>query len=165
MTIDLYNTADVKKVRELLYKEQKGIDPILKEYIDIKDSVCDHDHKTQHCRAALHRQTNAFEGLCFNAYNRCLAWLTDKPLPEILRNMADYLENDYSSKPHHNGWIKRVQTDFKKLKAVQQQFVLEKMKVNQGSNNTERLKIFTKALKSKQYSYDEIKEYICDQEN
>ena len=96
MPESLYTQNDVKRVRDELVKKQKGIDPVLKE--PFKEVPClDHDHTTQHVRAALNRNVNAFAGLVFNAYKRCLHWLTDKPLPDILRNLATYLEQDYSN--------------------------------------------------------------------
>ena len=61
MTEHLYTPADVKRVKDRLAKEQGGIDPILKEPFK-ETQVCDHDHTTQHVRAALNRNTNAFEG-------------------------------------------------------------------------------------------------------
>lgn len=160
MTVDLYNAADVKNTREHLYALQKGCDPILKEQIKLSDAVLDHDHSTQHCRAALHRQTNAFEGLCFNAYRRCLQWVTDKPLPEILRGLADYLEKDYSKNPYHNAWLKRVTTDFRQLKADHQKKVLIELDTKEGANSTERLNLFKKVLLTKEHGYDKIRSII-----
>ena len=102
----LLTPADIRRTREKLLEQQQGLDPILKRKIKPEEGVLDHDHRSQHCRAVLHRQTNAFEGLVFNAYRRCLEWLdrTVDPkshrqyepiaLSSVLRNLADYLEGE-----------------------------------------------------------------------
>jgi hypothetical protein len=159
MSKELYTPADIKRVRDEMVKAQGGIDPILKEPFK-EPPALDHDHSTQRVRAALNRNTNAFEGLVTNAHKRCLQWLTDKPLPEILRNLADYLEIDYSSNPYHNSWIKRCTIDYGRLKAQQQINVLQKMKVTAGGSAAVRKEQFVKALKTKEYSFDLIKEYL-----
>ena len=159
MNEDLYTPADIKRVRDEMVKSQNGIDPILNEPFK-EPPALDHDHTSQHVRAALNRNTNAFEGLVTNAHKRCLQWLTDKPLPDILRNLAEYLERDYSTNPRHPSWIKRVTTDFNKLKAQQQINVLQRMKVTAGGSSAVRKEQFVKALKTKAYGFDLIKEYL-----
>lgn len=159
MIKDLYTIGDVKEERRRLYDKQNGIDPILKTEIPFNETVCDHDHTAQNTRAALHRQTNVFEGRVVNAYTRGLKWLTDLPLPAILRNLAAYLEEDYSQNPHHPGWIKRVTIDFKKLKVQGQVNVLKQL----GQENvkpTNRVPAFTKAIQSKQFGYLVVKSLI-----
>ena len=156
----LYTPAEIKAERERLVKLQKGIDPILKEPF-CETIALDHSHETQHVRAALNRNTNSFEGLTVNAYKRCLQWLTDVPLPVILRNLATYLEQDYSNNPYHNGWLKRVKTDFKKLNAQQQGTVLKELGSASGSNGTERLKLFTAKILDRSLGYDIIKNAIA----
>jgi len=155
----LYTPTDVKKVREELIKSQKGIDPILNEPFS-EVQVLDHDHTTQHVRAALNRNTNAFEGLVFNAYKRCLKWMTDKPLPEILRGLAVYLEQDYSKNPYHPDWIKRVTIDFNKLKESSKDSVLIELGSPCGKNALERKKNFSKALMTRKFSYNQIMDLI-----
>ena len=152
----LYTPKDVQEARRELFDEQSGVDPILATEIDWKDAVLDHDHVTQHCRAAIHRQSNAFEGLVVNAHKRCLSWLTTDSLPVILRRLAKYLERDYSKNPYHNGWIKRVTIDFGKLTAEQQVKVLTKMKVTPKSNATQRKSQFNSLIKSKAFNYSDV---------
>lgn len=120
----------------------------------------DHCHFTQHCRAALNRNSNAFEGLVFNAYRRCLQWLTDVPLPDILRNLANYLEEDYSHNPYHVGWMKRVKTDFNKLNSKQMKQVLETFGKPDGKNLVERKKMFASIILDKSLGYDKIRQAI-----
>lgn len=155
----LYTQSEIKRVRDELVKEQNGIDPILNE--PFKETiVCDHCHSSQHVRAALNRNSNAFEGLVFNAYRRCLQWLTDIPLPDILRNLAKYLEEDYSHHPYHIGWMKRVKTDFNKLSAKQMKQVLETFGKSDGKNIVERKKIFAGIILDRSLGYDKIRQVI-----
>ena len=155
----LYTPADVKRVRDSLAKKQRGIDPILDEPFK-ETQVCDHDHTTQHVRAVLNRNTNAFEGKVFNAWVRCLKWLSDKPLPEILRNLADYYEQDYSHNPIHPGFLKRLQTLFNSLPEGGKKAVLETLGQSQGGNSTERKKLFKTALMQRKFTYEEVKNLI-----
>ena len=159
MTEHLYTPADVKRVKDRLAKEQNGIDPILKEPFK-ETQVCDHDHTTQHVRAALNRNTNAFEGKVFNAWVRCLKWLSDKPLPEILRNLAEYYEKDYSNNPLHPGFLKRLCTDFASLNEKGKKEALHLLGQPQGNNATERRKLFRKALMTRKFTYDQVKAMI-----
>lgn len=159
MTIHLYTSTDVKRVRDQLVKDQKGIDPILNE--PFTETVCtDHDHSTMHVRAALNRNTNAFEGKVFNAYTRCLKWLTDVPLPDILRNLADYYEQDYSVNPLHPSWIKRLHIEFNKLNEADKQRVLSAMNLEAGANGKIRKEIFRKGLLTKNYTYHDTLKLI-----
>jgi len=155
----LYTPSEIKAERERLVKLQKGIDPILQEPFS-ETVALDHSHETQHVRAALNRNTNAFEGLVVNAHKRCLQWLTDVPLPTILRNLAKYLEGDYSNNPYHNGWLKRVKIDFRKLNAQQQGKVLKELGSESGSNSAERLKLFSAKILDRSLGYDIIRNAI-----
>ena len=144
---------------------QNGIDPITKE--PFKEIVVqDHCHITQHCRAALNRNSNAFEGLVTNAYTRCLKWLTDVPLPELLRNLAEYLEVDYSNNPYHTGWQKKVKVAFNKLSAKQQNDVLQYFGSQLGSNPKQRKELFRILVMNRELGYDKllstIKEFKCE---
>lgn len=158
----LYTVADIKEYREMLLSRQNGIDPITGETLLAKDAVLDHDHVSQHCRGTLHRQSNAFEGLVANAYRRCLSWSTEIPLPIVLRNLADYLEVDYSGNAYHVGWMKRCLIDFKKLTASKQRAVLEAMDKDTEGNGKVRIEKFKAALLTKGYGYATVK-YLLDQ--
>lgn len=155
----LYTQKEIKEFRDEQVKKQNGIDPITKE--PFKEVIAqDHDHFSQHCRGALNRNSNAFEGLVVNAYNRCLKWLTDVSLPDILRNLADYLEADYSGNPYHVGWQKRVKTDFNKLSAQQMKEVLKHFNKPDGKNLAERKKLFNEVVLDRNLGYDIIRNVI-----
>lgn len=159
MTKSLYTPTEIKVFKESQVKKQNGIDPITGE--PFKEVVVqDHDHQSQHCRGALNRNTNAFEGLVTNAYIRCLKWLTDVPLPDILRNLADYLETDYSNNPFHVGWMKRVKVDFNKLSSKQQDKVLIVLGSKVGRNLTERKELFAKIILDRSLGFIYIRDVI-----
>ena len=155
MPASLYTQAEIKALREKMVKEQGGIDPILNEPSK-EPFVLDHNHSSQHCRAALGRNSNAFEGLVTNAYKRCLSWLTDKPLPEILRNLALYLERDYTGNPYHPSWSKFVKARFNRLNSKEMKSVLEGLGRQDGKNLTERKKIFQEIVLDRKLGYEII---------
>jgi hypothetical protein len=157
MTTDLYNTTDVKKVRELLTKEQDNKCAVTGLDIPAKQHVLDHAHdETQLVRGVLHRQVNAFAGKAENAFVRLIAWWYPNDLPTLLRECADYLEKEPDTRYRHNGWIKKVNTLFNKLKEAQKDAVLLAMNQPVGKNGVERKKLFQKAILTKEFSYDTI---------
>lgn len=160
----LYTQGDIKKIRDQLSKEQQGIDPILNEAF-FETQVLDHDHKTQRVRAVLNRNVNAFEGLVYNAYLRCIKWVTDKPLPEVLRGLADYLEVDYSNNPYHPSWMKSVKSRFNKLNSKGMSYVLTSLGKEEGKNVTERKKLFASLLLDRNLGYYRISEVLNSVEN
>lgn len=161
MSKSLYTPADVRKVREELYEEQKGLDLVTGEPVEFKDTVTDHDHKTQYVRGVIHRQINAFIGKLENNYIRFIGWWYKGTLPELLRKIADYLDRKSDTRYIHPKWIKKVQTEFAKLNSVQKTTVLAKFTDEVGTNDTQRKKIFKKLLTSKaNIGYDSIIEQI-----
>lgn len=157
---DLYTPADVKAVREKLLKEQKGKCKLTGMDIPAGQGVCDHNHATQYVRGILHRQGNAALGKLENIYIRFLKWWYPGTLADFLRQAADYVEQPDDKRYVHPGWIKRVTTDFRACTAAQQSSVLHGMGVPDGKNSKERLAAFSKHIKQKKLSYEEIKEII-----
>lgn len=161
MTIDLYNTTDVKKVRELLTKEQGNKCAVTGLDIPVKQHVLDHAHDdTQLVRGVLHRQVNAFAGKAENAYTRLIAWWYPNDLPTLLRECADYLEKEPDGRYRHNGWIKKINTEFNKLKESSKDVVLVALKQTKGKNGAERKKLFQRAVLTREHSYDTIRTLI-----
>ncbi|MCZ2397842.1 MAG: hypothetical protein LC100_15030 [Chitinophagales bacterium] len=164
--LHLYTPSDVAKVRKTLFDAQAGFDPILQQQIDIKGAVVDHDHTSQRVRGVLHRQTNSFEGKVQNAYDRCLKWMSDRTLPDILRSLADYYEDTdriAHTMPIHPGFLKRLSTDFNGLNEQGKKEVLHHLGQPQGSNGTERKKLFKKALLTRQFTFQQVKDLINQQ--
>ena len=97
--------SDIKPLSIKWHKEQEQICPILKQVINQNDVVIDHLHKKESeeaspdgkglCRGAIHRQANSLEGRILKSFIRsgCHKFIT---LPEFLRNLADYLEDNRS---------------------------------------------------------------------
>jgi len=135
----LKNSQEAAKYRNELLLEQNFIDPIIQQKITKGSEVLDHAHfGSQRCRAVLAREVNSFEGKVANAYTRYMTHLTDKPLSEILRNLADYLEMDNSLKPiHHTALTKDVKA-FSRLSSAEQCAVLDSFGISAGSNNKAR---------------------------
>lgn len=67
------------------------------ETVHADEAVLDHDHKTGHCRAVLHRGCNAMLGHIEN--NRPRNSLTGHRLFNMLARVESYLTRDYSDKP------------------------------------------------------------------
>jgi hypothetical protein len=95
---------DIKKLKYQLYKNQNSICPILKQKIDIKSCCVDHQHRTSKekigfngaglIRGCIHLQANSFEGKVSNAFKRYGLDKFGLSLPDVLRNLAEYLEQD-----------------------------------------------------------------------
>ena len=86
--------------------------PILNMPLLEKDAVLDHDHVNGCIRDVIHRDANQFEGRVLNLFKRYVRSRTDLTLPQVLRNLADYLEfhTDMPSMlrhPQHAGTVKK----------------------------------------------------------
>lgn len=156
MTSELYTTTDVKRIREQLLKEQQGIDLLTGEVIAQGQAVTDHNHKTQYVRGVISRQANAVLGKIENLWTRYLSYWYNGTLPEFLRQCADYLERPEDTRYVHPAWVKRVTIDFCKLNVKGQTAVLHTLGTTQGKNAAERKKLFDKAIKTKQFTYQYI---------
>lgn len=159
--VSLYNTADVARVRELLYEQQDRIDPITGLEIPKNQIVLDHDHDTMFVRAVLHRQTNAVAGKAERFWDRYLAWWYTGTLQDFLRGCADYLDRKHPQEYYHPSWIKKVKTEFNKLNSSQKTKVLESFNSATGTNDTQRKANFKKLLtKRMNLGYDAILQAI-----
>lgn len=153
---ELYNVKDTKRVREQLFEEQKGLDTVTGLEIPQKQVVLDHNHSTQFVRAVLHRQVNTAVGKVENAYIRYLKYWYPDDLPTFLRKLADYLEKPDDDRFIHPAWIKKVQTEFSKLKESNKDLVLSDLGLGKGANGSQRKELFRKAVLSKQFTFEEL---------
>ena len=156
----LYTTKDVQKVREQLYKEQGGIDPITGLTIPEKQKVLDHDHSNHYVRAVLHRQTNAVLGKIENLWTRYLSYWYTGTLSEFLRGCADYIEKEHPKEYLHPAFIKSLQVQFNKLNEKQKQNVLSYFGEERGCNSSQRKLYFKKFILKRTHSMNEILDVI-----
>lgn len=104
MTPELW-VKDAKQIaafRATLSKEQKGLDPVLGE--PLRKPCLDHDHFDGKCRGVLSQCVNTFEGYVLKAWMKYVSEYTQTSLSTALRNMADYLEQDFSQYPIHGNY-------------------------------------------------------------
>lgn len=154
-TQDLYTPTDIKKVREILTKEQKGLDPITG--LPLQTPCLDHKHDLESLvRGVLSRQINAYVGKLENNYKMYIGYWCNIPLPELLRNIADYLEKPEDKRYRHSGWLKKVQTEFNKLNSSEQNEVLRSLIGKTGKNPKERKELFRKILLTREHTFDSI---------
>ena len=78
--------SDIKRLKERL----GGRDPILGKYSE--NWVLDHDHDTGFCRGIIDRDVNQFIGKIESAYKRFVKHKTTESLPNILQDIASYLD-------------------------------------------------------------------------
>lgn len=163
-TLDLYTVKDVQIVRELLLKEQGGLDLITHLLIPPKQACLDHRHDDEQLvRGVLHRQSNAVLGKLEGVWTRYLSYWYPYDLPTFLRQSADYLE-DTERNPdrryRHPNWQKKIRTMFNSLNASQMKQVLQHFNKEDGRNATERKKIFQEIVLNRAYNYDMIRTVI-----
>ena len=152
----LKNSKEAAKYRQELLKSQKGLDPIIKE--KIQDPVLDHNHKgEQECRAVLDRTVNSFEGKVQNAFDRYIKHLTDKDLPTVLRNLADYYESDFSENAIHHTALTVDVNKFKRMPAAKQIAILKSFGIEPETNNDKRSKQARALIKNGQLDINKYK--------
>lgn len=146
----LKNPTEAAAYRKELLKKQKGIDPIID--IPITKPVLDHQHSgNQHCREVLQNEVNGWEGRVVNSYKRCLGHLTDKPIYEVLRNLADYIERNEKTPEdeqviHHTALSVDV-NKFKRMSASKQIEILKSCNIEPESNVKKRCNQIRKLIK------------------
>lgn len=152
----LTKQAEIKPLREKMHREQKGIDPITRKPLSIKDGVLDHCHNTQKVRKVIHRQINAALGKIENAYKRYVKPVhPDVTLQVFLQGCIDYLnapQSDYL----HPKWINKASSKFNTLNESQKDGLLERWGLPKGKNSTERLATFRKVLNTAVYDFDYV---------
>jgi len=97
--------SEIKPLKEKIWLKNNKQCPILKKEVPLDKMVLDHKHKLKSeepgpdkgtVREALEFRANAMAGKIENVYKRYGFHKEDISLPEMLRNIADYLEKgDY----------------------------------------------------------------------
>lgn len=160
MTVDLYTQADIKRIRQLLYKEQNGLCALTKLPVEFSSTHTDHAHDSEQLvRGVLHKAANMSLGKIENIATRYLYWYP-YTLPEFLRQVADYLECEQDTRFRHVNWMKLVKTRFNKLNAQQQNNVLIALGSTKGTNPKNRKELFAKVVLDRNRGYNVIVETI-----
>lgn len=155
-TEDLYTPADIKRVRDLLVKEQEGLCAITGLEVQSGDWALDHIHDdTQLVRGAAHKIANMALGKIEGLKGRYLYWYPHD-LPTFLRACADYIEKEPDLRFRHLMWKKKIVTKFAKLSSKQQDYLLQCLDQPTGKNLVERKANFQKAILSKAFTYERL---------
>ena len=161
MTEDLYNTKDKKRVRELLTLAQSNLCAITGLPIEAKQHILEHAHDDEmFVRGVTSRQANSALGVIEKMWTRYMKWWYSGTISTFLRQCADYLEKEHDSRWRHDMWVKKINTQFNKLKESQKDTVLITLGKTKGSNATERKKLFQTCILTKQFSYDTLRDLI-----
>lgn len=114
--------------------------------------VVDHDHTSGLIRGVISSEANAYLGRVENAYKRLSPTAKrSKDLPNMLRSMANYIEQDAMPYLHPTGCI-QLCSRFKGLTKADQVFALKAMgyvqsEVSACSNSQQRTKLYQRKLK------------------
>lgn len=166
MTTDLYTAADVKRVKTLLHEEQQGRCALSGVAVALSDCHTDHAHDDEQLvRGALYKQSNMALGKLEGLWTRYLAYWYPGTLPDFLRQAADYLERPKDTRFRHVGWIKKINTEFNKLKESSKDAVLQSLCQPKGSNAKQRKELFRKSVLSRQFGYEFLKQLVKEKAN
>ena len=161
MTEDLYTPNDKKRVREILTKEQNNLCAITGLPMEKGQQILEHAHDSDmFVRGVASRQANSALGVLERAWVRYLRWWYNGDLPTFLRQCADYLERKPDKRWRHDAWIKRLCTDFASLNEASKKSILGTLEQEQGGNSTQRKALFKKAVLSRKYTFDYLKDLI-----
>ena len=119
----------------------------------------DHDHHSGMVRGVIDNETNALMGRAENAYKRLSSRIRDNiSLPDLLRNMADFLEEPPVKNVLHPVGLKQLVSKFKAGNKDSQLTTLEGLRqmgylqhdtdILACKNEAERVKLYRKALTS-----------------
>ncbi len=139
----ILRNKDIKELRSRLLMIQKGRDPLTGRQIE--KPCLDHDHTSGHCRAVLDYNSNQFLGKVESARKRYLYKFEDKDIPDILRQVAHYLEQGWNFNPIHPKHTGIVLRRFGRLKVEEQNKILGK-KYNHLKTKKERTKAYKQIL-------------------
>ena len=111
------------------------------------DCVVDHCHSSGFVRGILHRQSNAFIGKIENAWNRYGKNNSKISLPNVLRRIAHYLEQDTTDIMHAVGMKDKVSRFSRMKKGDQVNFLTKVLKCKKDeieacNNQSDRTRLY-----------------------
>jgi hypothetical protein len=144
----ILKTKELKEYREnKIPKHGVYIDPIVFEQTN--NLVVDHDHKTGFIREVIDREINQYIGKCEQNFVRFIHWkFPSITLPNLLRNIANYLDKDYTNNPYHPNHAKKMQNKFKVLRKEMQDQILQNAGIEAQKTKELNLKEYKKIIKS-----------------
>ena len=135
---------DIKLLRTKLLEEQKGLDPITNE--EITNQNLDHCHTEGIVRSTLEGSTNMFLGKIENFYKRFIRFKgLPITLPDILRNIATYLEKEYEPILHPKS-VGDLVSRFSRLKAEEQDKIMQEAGLDISGTKANKTKRYRKYL-------------------
>ena len=112
------------------------------------NAVLDHCHRTGRVRGVISRDANALMGKIENYCSRFMASSGGVGLPQLLGNIADWIEADYSDRPMHPNGIAKEIARFRSMSAGEQRHFLWVIEMEPAKNSRERTKQFAKWIRS-----------------
>jgi len=134
--------------------------------VTMTDSALDHNHATGMVRGVIDRQANAFMGRIESAYKRLSLEVRQKPLPEMLRAVASFLEQPDTDVLHPVGArdnIKRFRNSSKDkqlelLEGLREVGMLDReTDILACKNSDERTDLFASAIKADKWKPSKIR--------
>lgn len=142
-------SKDLAKYRKLQWENQNGICPICELYIPLEEAALDHDHELGNCRQVLHLGCNRYEGIIKKAFTRSIGNKKGVSPNKTLKNLVEYLLEDYTSNPIHptelTAYEKELKSINKRLKSLKRESVVLQYK--------ERAKELRKLIKEDREKY------------
>lgn len=134
--------------KETQFDKQNGICPICKRALPSWNaSNGDHSHYSGLMRGLLHVGCNGFEGRIQTLLYR--AGLSGADWPDVLRNLADYWQQDYSNNPIHPNHVNDMAKKFSRFtrETMLKKFAEEQIPVDQTLTKDQLIKEYKKALR------------------
>ena len=124
--------------------------------VTMTNPALDHDHETGMVRGVIDGEVNAFLGRIENAFMRLSHPVRQKALPEMLRGIASFLEQEQTNVLHPKGAVDLAKRFERKTKAEQDailaQLNAEVLDIQACKNSKERTKLYSKMVKSNKWS-------------
>jgi len=153
------------KIKEYRQRNKPKYCPILE--IPLVNSALDHDHQTGLVRGVIDLNANNLIGAIENKFlSYCSG--NKKDLPQVLRNIADYLEKPQSDILHPvglNQLVNRFKNHSKdeQIKLLSQFLYFDENKIKSCNNQKDRTKLYRTFIK--QFYETKINEHISQTES